>query len=167
MKSFKYLFILAIIPLMAFTVAHKYYVSITQVEYVKEKQSVQVITRIFVDDLERLIRMRYDETVTLAANNESEKVNQYIDKYIGEKMVITINGKQSKMVFLGKEYENDIVYCYFEIEKVASIQSFEIRNQVLFDVFPEQKNIVRTDINGENKSFVLVKQNDKGLLNFK
>ncbi|WP_339633177.1 DUF6702 family protein [Bizionia echini] len=167
MKLIKYLFVLAVVSLMAFTSAHKYYVSITQVEYVKNKQSVQIITRIFVDDLERLIRMRYDETVTLAAIDESEKVNGYIGKYIGEKMIITINGKQSNMKFLGKEYENDIVYCYFEIEQVASIQSFEIQNQVLFDVFPEQKNIVRTEINDESKSFILIKQNDKGLLNFK
>ncbi|SFN91286.1 hypothetical protein SAMN04487989_10644 [Bizionia echini] len=167
MKLIKYLFVLAVVSLMAFTSAHKYYVSITQVEYVKNKQSVQIITRIFVDDLERLIRMRYDETVTLAAIDESEKVNGYIEKYIGEKMIITINGKQSNMKFLGKEYENDIVYCYFEIEQVASIQSFEIQNQVLFDVFPEQKNIVRTEINDESKSFILIKQNDKGLLNFK
>lgn len=166
MKSFKYLIILAVIPLLAFTTAHKYYVSITQIDYVKEKQSVQVITRLFVDDLERLIRTRYDETVTLAAKNEPEKVNQYIEKYVSEKMSIKINGKQAKMVFLGKEYENDIVYCYFEIEKVASIKTFEIRNQVLFDLFSEQKNIVRTNINDENNSFILIKQNDKGLLNF-
>lgn len=167
MKSFKYLILLAIIPLLAFASAHKYYVSITQIDYIKEKQSVQITTRLFVDDLERLIRMRYDETITLASRNEPKTVNTYIEKYISEKMVIKINGKPAKMLFLGKEYENDIVYCYFEIEKVASISSFEITNEVFFDVFTEQKNIVRTDINGENNSFILIKQNDKGLLNFK
>ncbi|TYB72999.1 peptidase E [Bizionia algoritergicola] len=136
-------------------------------EYVKEKQSVQIITRIFVDDLERLIRTRYDETVTLAAKSESKNVDQYIEKYLGEKMAITINGKHTNMVFLGKEYENDIVYCYLEIKNVASIQSFEISNHVLFDLFSDQKNIVRTNINDENNSFILIKQNDKGMLNFK
>ncbi|WP_417199088.1 DUF6702 family protein [Bizionia sp.] len=166
MKLFKYLFILAIIPLLAFSSAHKYYVSITQIEYVKEKQSVQIITRIFVDDFERLIRTRYDETVTLAAKSESKNVNQYIGKYLVEKMAITINGKHANMLFLGKEYENDIVYCYLEITNVPSIQSFEVSNQVLFDLFPDQKNIVRTNINDENNSFILIKQNDKGMLNF-
>ncbi len=167
MKSFKYIILLAIVPLLAFAAAHKYYVSITQIDYIKEKQSVQITTRLFVDDLERLIRMRYDETITLASREEPKIVDTYIEKYISEKMVIKINGKVPKMVFIGKEYENDIVYCYFEIEKVASISSFEISNQVFFDVFPEQKNIVRTDINNENNSFILIKQNDKGLLNFK
>ncbi|WP_170233970.1 DUF6702 family protein [Bizionia myxarmorum] len=166
MKSLKYILILIVVPLLAFTAAHKYYVSITQVEYVKEKETVQIISRIFIDDFERLIRTRYDETITLSKENESDKVNYYISKYLNEKIGVQINGKPVKLVFIGKEYENDLVYCYLEIKNVTSIKSFEIINQVLFDVFSDQKNIVRTDINGQNKSFMLVKRNDKGMLNF-
>ncbi|EGV44067.2 peptidase E [Bizionia argentinensis JUB59] len=166
MKGFKYLLILAVIPMFAFTM-HKYYVSITEVEYIEEKQSVQIITRIFIDDLERLIRMRYDENITLATENEADKTDYYIGKYLTEKVNIKINGKQAKLLFLGKEYENDLIYCYLEIPNVALINSFEITNHVLFDVFSDQKNIVRTDINGQKKSFILIKQNDKGMLNFK
>ncbi|TYB79924.1 peptidase E [Bizionia myxarmorum] len=135
-------------------------------EYVKEKETVQIISRIFIDDFERLIRTRYDETITLSKENESDKVNYYISKYLNEKIGVQINGKPVKLVFIGKEYENDLVYCYLEIKNVTSIKSFEIINQVLFDVFSDQKNIVRTDINGQNKSFMLVKRNDKGMLNF-
>ena len=34
------------------------------------------------------------------------------------------------------------------------------------DVFEEQQNVVRTKIKGKNKSFILIKENDKGVLNF-
>ncbi|MGY0393224.1 DUF6702 family protein [Bizionia sp. KMM 8389] len=166
MKAFKYLTLLFVIPLFAYTVAHKYYVSITQVEYVQEKESVQFVSRIFIDDLERLVRTRYDETITLTTDNEVEAANYYIGKYLSEKIQVVINGKPADLQYLGKEYENDLVYCYLEIEGVKSIESFEITNQVLFDVFSDQKNIVRTQINGQNKSFMLIKQNDKGMLNF-
>lgn len=167
MKSLKYLIIITVLPLLAFTAAHKYYVSITQIEYVKEKQSLQLITRIFVDDLEQLICTRYDETITLAENEAQQKADGYIERYLKSKIIIKINGAEVAVNFLGKEYENDIVYCYLEVEKVASIQSFEITNRVLFDLFTDQKNIIRSNINNENNSFILNRQNDKGMLNFK
>jgi hypothetical protein len=141
-------------------------VSVTQIEYVKEKQAVQIISRIFIDDFEKLLRERYDSNITLAVKNESNKVNFYVEKYLAEKFQIKINGAKAQMNFIGKEYEADIVYCYLEIENVKNITSFEVTNQVLFDLFDEQKNIVRTNINDKNKSFILIKQNDKGLLNF-
>ena len=56
---------------------------------------------------------------------------------------------------------------YLEIEGVKEINSFEIQNLVLFDLYAEQQNIIRTNINSKNKSFILIKENDKGLLNFK
>ena len=71
-----------------------------------------------------------------------------------------------KPSFIGKKYDDDIMYCYLEIENIASIKSFEIKNKVLFDLFDDQKNIVRTNINDKNKTFVLIPEKDKGLLNF-
>ena len=48
----KVAFVIIILPLLAFSSMHKYYVSITKINYVKEKQSFQVTTRIFIDDFE-------------------------------------------------------------------------------------------------------------------
>ena len=82
-------------------------------------------------------------------------------------MIMKINGEEKTLNFIGKAYENDIVVCYLEIEGVKNIDTFEIENTVLFDLYAEQQNIVRTKINSKNKSFILIKENDKGLLNFK
>ena len=135
-------------------------------DYIKETQSVQITSRIFIDDMERLIRERYDDDVVLAIEDESKKVNDYVEKYLKDKILIKINGIDQNLIFIGREYEDDIMYCYFEIQGVNSIKSFEITNLVLFDIFEEQQNIVRTFINSKHKSFILIKENDKGLLNF-
>lgn len=167
MKHLYKAFFFVLIPLLAFTTAHDYYVSITQIEYVKDKKEVQIISRIFIDDFEKLIRKRYDPDLTLAAEIESPKVDFYIEKYLNEKIKIRINDQDRDATFVGKEYEGDIVYCYLQIENVESIKTFEITNQVLFDLYKDQQNIVRTKINDKSKSFILIKENDKGLLNFK
>ena len=164
MKSISFCFVLFLVPLLAFTTAHKYYVSITEIEYVKEQQSVQIISRIFIDDLEKLMRQRFDESITLSSNNESNKVDFYLEKYLKEKIQIQINGMPVSLNFIGKEYDNDVAICYVEISKVENISEFEIQNTLLLDVFEEQQNVVRLNISGIQKSFILIKENDKGLL---
>lgn len=154
-----------ILPLLSFTVAHKYYVSVTEIEYVEDKQSVQIISRVFIDDFEKLLRERYNEKITLAVENEMETVDVYIQKYLKEKFRIEINDQKADINFLGKEYEDDIMLCYLEIENIRLISRIQVINQVLFDVFPDQQNIVRLKINSTNKSILLNKENDKGLLN--
>lgn len=166
MKPFKFLLFAFLIPLFAFTTAHKFYVSVTQIEYVKEKQSVQIISRIFIDDLEELLRQRYDENITLDTNKDETTIDSYIEKYLKSKVQIEINGNYKNFTFLGKEYEDDIVYCYLEITDVKTIDSFKITNQLLFDLFEEQQNIVKTNFNSQNKSFMLTQYDDTGVLNF-
>lgn len=166
MKAVNYLIIpLFVVVLSAFTL-HKYYVSVTQVEYVKEKKAVQITTRIFIDDFEKLLRERFDATITLASNKDEKHIDKYIETYIKSKLKISINGKTVDYTFLGKEYDEDIVQCFLEIKNIENIQTFEITNKVLFDQFEEQKNVVRTYINSKHKSFILIPQNDKGMLNF-
>lgn len=153
-------------PLLAFTAVHKYYVSVTQIDFIPEKQSVQVTSRIFIDDLEKLLRERYDEKITLATKNESPKVNAYIEKYLKDKLKIKINNKESNLNFIGKQYDTDIVKCYLEIEDIKTIETIEISNQILFDIFSDQQNIIKTKINSQQKSIILIPQSSSGVLIF-
>ena len=166
MKIIKLLLVLAIITSIAFTGVHKYYVSITKIEYVSEKQSVQIITRVFIDDFEKLLKERFDDKIILASDLDEIQVDTYIKKYLLSRLKITINGEEAVINFIGKEYDEDVVQCYLEIENIDNIKSFSVENSVLYDLFSDQKNIVRTHINGKHKSFILIPENDKGMLNF-
>ncbi|TYB78022.1 peptidase E [Bizionia gelidisalsuginis] len=166
MNTLKKIALLLILPLLAFTAAHKYYVSVTQIDYLEEQESVQIITRIFIDDFENVLRQRYDASLVLNDNIDNALMDNYIEKYVLSRIQISINNSPVTIKYLGKKYTDDIVNCYLEISNVKNIKSFEIKNEVLFDIFPDQKNIVRTHINSKNKSFILIPQKDKGLLKF-
>ena len=146
---------------------HKYYVSVTQIEYVKEKKSVQIITRMDVDDLERTLQERFDKSINLTAIKEKSSVDDYIKKYLKQKFEIKINTKEVNFKFIGKDYENDQVACYLEIENVTSINTIEISNTVLFDLFPKQKNIVKSKINSKVNNLIFTKEDINQYLNFK
>ena len=166
MKHLKFLVIAFTLPLLLAAATHKFYVSVTEINYVKEKKSVQIVTRLFVDDLEMVLRKRFDEHLKLAKSGESKEVNDYLLRYLKDKLQIKINGTLVDYSFVGKEYDTDIVYCYLEIKNVDQIKSFEIINMLLFDGFEDQQNIVKTNINSETQSFILIPQNDKGMLKF-
>ena len=166
MKSIKLISVIAIFFLCSFNTLHKYYVSITQIEFVKEQQSVQIISRIFIDDFESVLRKRYDKNITLDRGDDETQIDNYIKKYLLTKIEISINNQEVIPTFIGKKYDDGIMHCYLEIENIKSISTFQIKNKVLFDMFEDQKNVIRTNINNKNKTVVLTAQNDKGLLNF-
>jgi hypothetical protein len=160
------LLVLSIVPLLAFNYVHEYYVSVTEIEYVKEQRSLQIISRIFIDDIEKLLRERYDESISLTDKVEKSTVNYYIEKYLKEKITIRIDDNKQQLNFIGKEYEDDIMFCYLEVLNIEDINTIEISNKVLFELYEKQQNIIKTKIKSKNKSFILINENPTGLINF-
>jgi len=152
---------------MSFGLAHKFYVSVTHVVYSEKSSSFQITSRIFIDDLEQLLEERYAIDAKLATGNELPIANEYIEKYLRAKFLIELDGKVANYVFLGKEYDNDVVLLYLEVENVnlSDLGSIALQNGMLTDLFDEQQNIVHFKWKGNKKSFVLVKHTNKGMLN--
>lgn len=145
---------------------HDYYVSVTQIEYAKNQKSLQIISQIFIDDFEKLLRERFDESIVLAPDNQRELIERYMQSYLEDKLKLKVNGKALDFKFIGKEYKDDITYCYLEVENITEIKSLSVTNRILFDVLPDQQNIVRLKLLNKNRSFLLVPDNDNCMLNF-
>ncbi|MCP4976519.1 MAG: hypothetical protein GY931_10195 [Maribacter sp.] len=167
MKYLKKSLFILILPLVAFTVAHKFYVSVTNISYSEKDQALQITSRIFIDDFEQVLLERYGVETQLSTDSESDLANKYIEKYLRTKFLLFVDGKQRPYNFLGKKYDNDIMICYLEIPKVDidQIKSLEVQNELLTDLFDEQQNVVHFKIKGKKKSFVLIRENNKGMLN--
>ena len=165
--ALRYFILFIILPLFAFTTLHKFYLSVTNIDYSKEDNALQITSRIFIDDLENVLEKRYGVKTYLATAKESDKADFYIEKYLRTKLVVKTNGKNRSFVFLGKKYDNDLMICYLEIEEIdlSTIKNIEVENDILTDMFEDQQNILHYRINGTKKSFVLVKENNKGMLN--
>jgi len=164
MKIFRVLLVALIFSIVTAATAHKFYVSTTKIEYVEQQSSVQIISKIFIDDLEEVLRKRYDETIVLDSKDESEQ--DFVKRYLLQKLQITINGIPATLEYIGKEYEIDVIKVYFEINDIVELSTIEIENMVLFDLFDEQQNIIHLKTGESRRSLVLNKENPKGVLNF-
>ncbi|WP_422859229.1 DUF6702 family protein [Flagellimonas sp. S174] len=162
-----FFFTLAIIGFLSFSVAHKFYVSVTNVKYSEKDAAFQITSRVFIDDMEDLLSERFGITAKLATNDELDDANTYIQRYFLQKFVVEINGKKVDYEFLGKTYDNDVVILYLEIPNIqlSETKSIAIQNEILTNLFDEQQNIVHFKCKGQKKSFVLIRENNKGMLN--
>ncbi len=168
MRLLKKALLILILPLFAFTVAHKFYLSVTNIEYSDKDGALQITSRVFLDDISMVLEERYGIKSELVENNASDLDKMYLEKYFKTKFEISLNGKIANYTFLGSQKEEDMLVCYIEVPNVnlPQIQSIQVQNEVLTDLFDEQQNVVHFKLNGKKKSFILIKENNKGMLNF-
>ncbi|MBR9832135.1 hypothetical protein GYB57_08320 [bacterium] len=134
--------------------AHKFYVSLTQINYNSKTKSIEVTLKLFTDDLE-LSTTNFSKKTVKIINAEASDVE--IANYIKDKFSISINNKVQVLNYLGKEMENDVSWCYLEIKNVTDIQSIKINNRIFTEQFPDQKNLIHLNVNGVEESAVLTK----------
>ncbi|MAP54281.1 DUF6702 family protein [Altibacter sp.] len=166
MRFLFYSVLLLVFPILTSgSEAHKFYVSTTTIEYVEEKQSLQIISKIFVDDIEDVLQLRYDPSISIGTKKETGEDAEYLKKYILQKFKVLVNGKPVTLTYIGKEYDIDVLKVYIEITKVPKLSSLEVENEILFEMFEDQQNIIHLKTPAKRRSMVLDKDNPKGLLN--
>tara|TARA_R110002020_G_scaffold445961_1_gene657988 strand:+ start:69968 stop:70474 length:507 start_codon:yes stop_codon:yes gene_type:complete len=166
MRFLKKAALLLLLPLLTFSVAHKFYLSVTTVQYSEKDQALQITSRIFVDDLERVLVERYGINPKLGTEGETDLAQSYLEKYLRTKLLVFANGKQQRYTYIGRQYEDDVVICYLEVPQVElkTLETVTIQNEVLTDLFGDQRNVVHFKIGDLKKSVILMKDKNKEML---
>jgi len=156
MKSIgKYIVLLLLAVIVTAMAPHKFYVAVFQVKHVPEKKVLQITSRIFIDDLDAALSKKYNKNFYLSTSREIPESNDYIGRYLSEKLTVTINSASIPVKFLGRETEDDVLICYYTVPADGKIRSVEIKNTTLFESFPDQQNIIHLTINNTKKSLLL------------
>lgn len=166
MKLLKLSLLVLITVVMTSFTTHKFYVSITKVEHSIENNSIQIISTIFIDDIEDVLQQRYDPSLVLGIEAETERERELLKKYVLLKLKFEINDTIADLNYVGHEYESDVVKLYLEIQDISVVKSISVENKMLMEVFEEQQNIIHFKKNKKRKSMMLDVDNPKGVLNF-
>lgn len=145
-------------------ISHKFYMSLTQINYSVQQKALQITLRIFIDDLETEINALSPDKIELATDREPLDIALIYKNYLKNHLHFQINNDSKIFEYLGKEYKNDQVIFYLEIAEIDSITSLEVENTILNSSFPEQENIIKTSLYDTYKSFILTKNSPKALV---
>ncbi|TRW26533.1 hypothetical protein FMM05_03920 [Flavobacterium zepuense] len=162
----RYILLLTLAFVMASAGVHRFYVSVFQMEYVPVKKEIRITGRIFIDDLEAGLNKKYGKKLYLGTPKESGEATGLLKKYFAEKIVVKINNKPKVLTLLGRETEDDVLICYFTLPAESKVQTIQVSNTVLFDMFSEQQNIIHTTVNGNKKSLLLTNSETSGTVQF-
>jgi len=150
---------------LAFT-THKYYLSLTQIEYNKNQKSLEVIINVFMDDIELAINKEYAIDLNLTTKDELKDADVYFHNYLTKNLTFTIDNDIVTYNYIGKEYEGDLVYFYLEIAVKENPTSLEVFNTILLTYFEQQQNVVKFKNGFKRQSKILTKNTNKALLKF-
>lgn len=164
-KTFALLFALVLLTSFS-TKDHETYLSVTEIEYNKEQKSLQIISRVFIDDLEDVLAKRYQKEVSLSYKEDLELNKDLIEKYLNKKLSITINIESQNLKLLGSKFDADQIVLFIECKNVQNLKQIRVENLILTDLYDSQKNIVHVKKGESIESMLLVKGNSSKTLNF-
>lgn len=134
---------------------HPFHVSVMEVVHKPEERLVQVSIRIFLDDLELALRAATENnSLDITDTTATEYLEEEIGKYVKSRFTVTTH-KNLIFNYLGFEYDQDVLWCYFEASKVKKFDELKISNKLLIEAFDDQENLIHVRKDGKVKSFRL------------
>ncbi|MEJ0057811.1 MAG: DUF6702 family protein [Bacteroidota bacterium] len=148
-----------LIQLLLLWLPHPIHVSVTEAEYNEKTKSLQIISRIFIDDLELSIQKQVSqESLDILEPRNGKTTDQLLGDYLNEHLKIKMDGKPAKINYLAHEVEDLAIICYLEIENVKKLKTLEVTNTVIQETHADQSNIVHITYKGPVKSYRLTSE---------
>lgn len=153
--------------LSAVLTIHPVHVSVTEISFDGKEKELEIITRIFIDDLETAIReAKKQPGLNLLEPGSAVTTDQLVSEYLQSRFRVMLNGKTQKIKYIGHEVENPAMLCYIQIQNVKKLESIEVFNSVLTELYDDQSNLVNVTLGESVKSLRLMRDNPSGKLAF-
>lgn len=135
---------------------HTYHSSLTRIDYNSNEKLFEITIQLFTHDVVPLMK-----TLSAGSKENEAEYDKALLKYVGENFELSNEkGSIGDLVWVGKETKVDVVYVYVEIPYDGASTDFKLKNSILFDLFPTQKNLVTLTI-GEKRSDLFFINGDK------
>ena len=145
----------------SFLFLHEFYVSISYMEYDSERKAIEVQKKIFFDDFEIALKKKNNLDKFDILNSKTELVDNYIEAYLKENVSFEVNDKVYDINYLGHEYINGTINCYYEVLKIKKIKNIIITDRSLFSSFDEQENLIYFEMMNKLSTIRLKNPNQK------
>ena len=137
---------------------HKFYLSVSKLNYNQSEEAFQLVSRVFIDDLELALKTRYGVDLGLDTEAEQKVLAQStIDRYLNSMLSLRVNDQEVALDFIGYTYEADQVLLLVEFKRPdpSPLARVEFRNRLLTDEIDGQQNQVDLTVLKFKKSSVL------------
>jgi len=142
---------------------HKVHVSVTNLEFNQPKQTVEIVIRVFTDDLENALSRRANRAVKIdpATVGRDRKVVELVMAYL--RSSFELKNKAGRTVALswnGIEEQPDMFWIFVKGRTPGGLEGAQMRNKLFCDLFDDQVNIVNAKHQGKQVGLMFESKDD-------
>ena len=131
---------------------HPFYISVTEINHNIDDKNLEISCKIFTEDLETVLSKASGSKIDLFNPKDKPAVEKQISAYIRKHLVLKLDNKPVVLEFVGFEKENEAVWCYLQVSNTLPPKKIDINNDLLYDSFNEQINLMHISVGGNRKS---------------
>ncbi len=156
-------FFLALV-LITSSSAHKFHVSVMEIEYDPQNRKYEISQKIFLDDIELALKNFHRLEKLDVLNMSSSHLDSLLTPYLTKHISIVSNEKKLALELVGSEVEGAVIWCYVQSKKTRAPKRVTLTNTTLIQEYDDQNNIIHFTKGEYKKSFRLTpKENSRSL----
>jgi hypothetical protein len=124
------------------TLLHPMHVSVTEIEMDEKDKRLEIMMRVFIDDLETTLKQSLKQPEFDIMNPKGQTVDQIMEAYLKSHFRISLDSKQQIVKYLGHEQENEAFIFYVEVDNVKKWNTIQVQNDIITEVYDDQSNLV-------------------------
>jgi len=145
---------------------HPLHVSVTEIEFDEKDKALEIMMRVFVDDLELTMRQKMNQPELDITAPKGTTIDAMMMPYINDHLKITVDNKAQKLHYLGHEQEGEAFIFYVEVENIKKLKTVQVMNNIIMEIHDDQSNLVHVTVRGKVKSLRLTKDQQVNSLTF-
>ena len=131
---------------------HPLYIGVTEIKHNAKDKILEVSCKMFTNDLETALEKMSGSHVDLSAAKDKAASDKLISAYVEKHLHLKLDGRPVQLQFVGSEKENDGTWSYFQVNDVATVKRIDAVDDLLYDSFNQQINIMHVTVGGQRKS---------------
>jgi hypothetical protein len=132
--------------------AHPLYITVTEINHNAKEKILEVSCKVFTNDLETVLEKVSGARVDLSTPKDKPASDKLISAYVEKHLRLKVDGKPVQLHFIGSENEADGTWSYFQVNDVPSVKKIDAGDDLLYDGFNQQINIMHVTVGGQRQS---------------
>jgi len=145
---------------------HPMHVSVTEIEMDEKDTRLEIMMRVFIDDLELTLKENLKDPSLDILNPSKLTVDQMMTPYLGAHFRIMLDDKVQAIKYLGHEKDNEAFVFYLEVNKVKKWKTIQVQNDIITELYSDQSNLVHVTWAETVRSLRLTRANPVDKLSF-
>ncbi len=153
MKILWFLFIMFACVIAGTLAAHESHHSLASMDFNKDTGRFETALKLVPEQFEAALSLRQGKAFQM---DDGPTSDPQILEYLWEAFyLLDATGKRLDLIWVGKEISHEALWLYFEYELNDS-NTLEIHNKLMFELEPEQVNVVIVNYLGQHSTFNFV-----------